>query len=338
VRLSHRLFDFVLLKTGLLRHHDSVLIGVDPSHRYLVQEMSLKKFRRTILSRLFPILERMGFHLTRVTYNYPIPDTRFLENNLWEKKSELLGISINEKGQINLLTIFSSKFKDEYTSLPTEKTSVPHQYYSNNGTFSCIDGSILYCMIRYFKPNRIIEIGSGYSTLLSAQAILKNRENDEKYECELTAIEPYPSDILRKGFPGLSKLLTDKVQKIPLSQFDQLEENDILFIDSSHVLSIGSDVQYEFLEILPRLKKGVIVHVHDIFFPLEYPKEWVLKEQRFWSEQYLLQAFLMFNDSFQVLYAGAYMIMNHPDKVEAFMNSRIKTPYMSGSFWMQKKK
>jgi predicted O-methyltransferase YrrM len=193
-------------------------------------------------------------------------------------------------------------------------------------------------MIRHFKPKRIIEIGSGYSTRLSAQAILKNREINASYECELTAIEPYPSEVLRTGFPGLSRLITDEVQSVSLAEFEKLEEKDILFIDSSHVLCIGSDVQYEILDILPRLKKGVIVHFHDIFFPLEYHQEWVLKEMRFWSEQYLLQAFLMFNDSFKVLWTGAYMILNHPDIVANFVGSCVENPYASGSFWMQKKK
>jgi hypothetical protein len=102
-------------------------------------------------------------------------------------------------------------------------------------------------------------------------------------------------------------LIIDKVQNVSLSEFNKLEKNDILLIDSSHVLKIGSDVQYEYLEILPRLKKGVIVHVHDIFSPSEYPREWVLEDYRFWNEQYLLCAFLSFNSAFEVLWAGSYM-------------------------------
>lgn len=300
--------------------------------------MGLKSLRRKAFSRLFPVWEKMGFHVTRVTYNYPIPDTRQLKQKLWEKQSALLGVDVNETEQINLLLSFSSKFKEEYMNFPTNQTTDPHQYYADNGTFVGIDGNILYCMIRHFKPKRIIEIGSGYSTRLSAQAILKNKEKDPSYECELTAIEPYPSEVLKAGFPGLTRLVTDQVQNVSLEEFEKLEENDILFIDSSHVLRIGSDVQYEILEILPRLKKGVIVHLHDIFFPLEYPKDWITKEMRFWSEQYVLQAFLMFNESFRVLWTGAYMILNQPKIVENFFGSQVDNPYTSGSFWMQRKK
>lgn len=216
-----------------------------------------------------------------------------LKEDLWQKQSELVGIDINEEVMINLLSQFSSKFRDEYESSPRTKTSIPFQYYVNNGAFESVDGEIYYCMIRYFKPKRIIEIGSGNSTYLAAQALLKNKEEYGR-NAELIAIEPYPNDILRKGFPGLLKLIVARGQDIDLSEFKKLKENDILFIDSSHVLKIGGDVKYEYLEILPRLNKGVLVHIHDVFLPAEYPKTWVLNDYQFWTEQYLLQAFLAF--------------------------------------------
>src|SRR5690606_25350779 len=103
---------------------------------------------------------------------------------------------------------------------------------------------------------------------------------------ELTAIEPWPSEALLRGFPGLKELLREDVQNVPLGRFEALEANDILFLDSSHVMKIGSDVQYEFFEIIPRLRPGVLVHFHDIFLPREYPREWVVDDQRFWNEQY----------------------------------------------------
>src|SRR5206468_3938156 len=135
---------------------------------------------------------------------------------------------------------------------------------------------------------------------------------------EFTSVEPYPNPTIRAGVPGLTRLEPKKVQDVPLSFFQQLEANDILFIDSSHVLCIGSDVQYEFLDILPSLKPGVVVHVHDILIPREYHRKWVM-EGRFWGEQYILQAFLAFNDSFEVLWAGQYMHLTHPDKLRAAM-------------------
>lgn len=283
--------------------------------------------------RYFHLWERKGFHITPIHYREPIPDTTTLKDDLWQKQSELVGIDINEKGQINLLSLFSSRFKEEYESFPRNKTPVPYQYYVNNGAFESVDAEILYCMIRYFKPKKIFEIGSGNSTYLSAQALLKNKD-DNNYECELIAIDPYPNDVLKAGFPGLSKLIPTKVQDIPLSEFSKLKKNDILFIDSSHVLTIGSDVQYEYLEILPRLNKGVIVHLHDIFLPVEYPKKWVLEAFRFLNEQYLLQAFLAFNDSFEVLWAGSYMHLKHPDELEVAFSSYERDERWPGSFWI----
>jgi len=291
---------------------------------------------RRFIKRAFPFWEKLGFHITLNDYYQPIPDTRMLKDDLWQIQSELVGININEEGQINLLFLFSSKFKEEYESFPLDKASLPYQYYVNNGAFESVDGEILYCMVRHFKPKKIFEIGSGNSTYLSAQAIRKNKEEDHDSECELIAIEPYPNDILKVGFPGLSKLMSVKVQDITLFKFQELKENDILFIDSSHVLRIGSDVQYEYLEILPRLNKGVIVHLHDIFLPAEYPKDWVLRDYRFWTEQYLLQTFLAFNESFEILWGGSYMHLKHPDDLEAAFSSYKRNRRWPGSFWIRK--
>lgn len=286
--------------------------------------------------KAFLFFQKMGLHLTPNHFYIPIPDTRKLKMDLWKEPSDLNGIDINEEEQIKLLAMFSSKFKDEYEKIPRDKTSIPHQYYLNNGAFESVDAEILYCMIRHFKPRKVFEIGSGYSTLLAAQAVLKNEE--EGYDnCELIAFEPYPNDTLKSGFHGLSKLVTAKIQDVPSSRFNELNENDILFIDSSHVLMIGSDVQYEYLNIMPKLKKGVLVHIHDIFLPAEYPKEWILEDFRFWNEQYLLQAFLIYNQAFEVLWMGNYMNLMHSNELEAAFSSYKKGKISPGSFWMRKK-
>ena len=231
---------------------------------------------------------------------------------------------------------FSSGYRSEYEDFPKERTPVPYRYYVNNSGFASVDGELLYCMIRHHRPRRIIEIGSGNSTYVAAQAILKNAEDRNGYECELTAIEPYPNPVLKKGFPGLTRLVQKRIQDVPFSEFEKLEENDILFIDSSHVLKIGSDVQYEYLEILPRLRKGVLVHSHDIFLPSEYPKEWVIKNRIFWTEQYLLQAFMAFNDSFEVVLAASYVHARHPEWLESAFSSYSRDNRWPGSFWMRR--
>ena len=290
---------------------------------------------RWFIKRSFSVWERLGFHVILNHFYEPIPDTRTLRDKLWSKHSDMVGIEINEEGQINLLSQFSFKFKEEYEDFPRFKTSVPYQYYVKNGGFESVDGEILYCMIRHFKPKKIFEIGSGNSTHLSAQAVLKNKEEDGN-ECELVSFEPYSNKVLKAGFPGLSKLIPSKIQDIALSKFTELKKNDFLFIDSTHTLKIGSDVQCEYLEILPRLNEGVIVHIHDIFLPAEYPKAWVLKDHRFWTEQYLLQAFLSFNNMFEILWGGSYMHLIYSEKLEEAFNSYNRTSVWPGSFWMKK--
>jgi len=294
----------------------------------------------TALRRLtrvtFPLWQQLGVHVTPVHYYQPIPDTRALTDSVWEGRSELVGVDLNQSAQLKLLDEFSAGWKQEYEKFPRSKEHVQHsQFYMDNSAFTSVDAEVLYCMIRMFKPRKIIEIGSGYSTLLSAQAILRNKA-EIGLSCELLACDPYPSEFLVKGFPGLAGVVQKRVEEIPLSFFASLVENDILFIDSSHVLKIGGDVQFEFLEILPRLANGVLVHVHDIFLPAEYLKEWVKHDREFFSEQYLLQAFLTFNKSFRVLWAASYMHLNHPEKLEAAFCSYERTQRWPGSFWIQR--
>jgi hypothetical protein len=263
-----------------------------------------------------------------------------LKDDLWQQYSELAGIQMNETKQLDWLSICLSRYKAEYDQFPASRQGAqePFKYTFDNPFFGPVDGEMLYCMIRDFKPTRILEIGSGYSTYLAAQAVRKNAEEDPIHACELTTVDPFPNKVVKAGFPGLARVLPSEVQNLPLSAFGKLKENDILFIDSSHILKIGSDVQFEYLDVLPRLNPGVIVHVHDIFLPAEYPKDWILKEYRFWNEQYLLQAFLTFNEHFEVLWASSYLHLKHPDRLAAAFKSYDRGKNHPASFWIRKTK
>lgn len=192
-------------------------------------------------------------------------------------------------------------------------------------------------MIRHFKPRRIIEIGSGTSTGVSAMTIQKNHQ-ETGIEASLIAIEQHPEQQLIDGFPGLSELRQIPVQDVPLAEFERLGENDILFIDSSHMLKTGSDVQYEFLEIIPRLRKGVVVHVHDIFFPYDYPRFFPMEWSMFWNEAYLLQAFLAFNPAFEVLWSSSYLHHYHPSALQQAFSRHDPQKAIPSSLWMQRKR
>ena len=165
-------------------------------------------------------------------------------------------------------------------------------------------------MVRHFQPRLIIEVGGGFSSLIVGEAAAKNNSS------ALICIEPFPQEFLRRRFPGLHSLIEKRVEDVDLDFFSQLGPGDILFIDSSHTVKIGGDVNYLFLEVLPRLKPGVIVHVHDIFLPFDYRRDWVMEEFRFWTEQYLLQAFLTFNSEFEVLMANSYLSHSHKEDLK----------------------
>jgi hypothetical protein len=295
------------------------------------------KWRRRLL-RLFRLIfiscEVLGFHVLPVHYYSPIPKVRELPTSLWKRVSELVGIDMNEDFQLKLLEDFKRLYSREYNSLPLyahERSGL--SYYVWNPYFGPVDGEVYYCMIRHFKPKRIVEVGAGFSTLLAAEAVEVNRS--EGYDCRLIAIDPLPPDFLRR-IPGLV-LVEKPVQELHHSWFDPLRENDILFIDSTHVVKLGGDVVYLYLEVLPRLGKGVFIHMHDIFLPSEYPKDWCLKELRFWSEQYLLQAFLTFNDEFEVVWAGSYLNLKHPEKLQETFRSYRRGETLPGSFWIRRK-
>jgi hypothetical protein len=272
---------------------------------------------------VYRLAQDYGLHLLPLHFYSPVPHTKSLPAETWTRCSEMPGVRTNARKQLALLATLARRFRKEYEAIPARRPegSPPYTYFSSNGYFDGIDGYVLYSVVRHFRPRRVIEIGSGNTTYLFAQAIARNRKSDAGYRCDLTAIEPYPNEVLRTGFPGLTRLIAKPLQEVPFSEFQKLGRNDVLFIDSSHILKIGSDVQREILEIIPRLAKGVLVHFHDIFLPMEYPRNWVEEMNRYFTEQYLLQAFLAFNDSFEILLAPGYLHAHYPKAMEGAFHS-----------------
>lgn len=193
----------------------------------------------------------------------------------------------------------------------SENKSNSFRYYYENGYFSYGDACFYYGAIATLKPKKIIEIGSGYSSALALDA-----RDLLNLDIKLTFIEPFPetfNKLLSDADHAQVTLIEDKVQNVKVEIFEELERDDILFIDSSHVMKTGSDVCFEIFDILPRLKPGVIVHFHDIFYPFEYPRSWALDEQRSWNEAYALRAFLMYNSKFEVFFFNHYFFLKFPD-------------------------
>jgi predicted O-methyltransferase YrrM len=280
------------------------------------------------------LLFRIGVFPVIDHYYEPLFNPKYIRQSL-SKDRFLPSIDLNIEEQLAILKRFN--FNSELTEIPVEKSETL-EYYYNNYSFLSGDGEFLYNMVRTFKPGKIIEIGSGFSTLMANKAVAKNIEENRDYSCQVICIEPYEHAWLEKLNV---KVMRSLVEDVDLSFFEQLNQNDILFIDSSHIIKPQGDVLFLFLHVLPILKPGVIIHVHDIFTPKDYLEEWIIKKNRFWNEQYLLEAFLSFNDKFKII--GALNFLRHfyyHDLAEKcpIMKKQIEDglPREPGSLWMKK--
>lgn len=248
-----------------------------------------------------------------------------------DQERDIRGLDLNAEGQLALLKDF--QFQEELRQIPVHRTK-DSTYNYRNGSFEEGDGEFLYNVVRNFKPRRIIEIGSGNSTAVTQLALAQNRAEDAEYECRQICVEPYEAPMLERM--GV-EVIRERVELCDLSLFDVLEKNDILFIDSSHVIRPQGDVLFEYLEVLGRLRPGVIVHVHDIFTPRDYLEKWIIKDQKLWNEQYLLEAFLCFNKDFRVIGALNWLQNNHREALaEACPIIGDHPASEPRSFWMMR--
>jgi predicted O-methyltransferase YrrM len=279
--------------------------------------------------RLFEIWASHGYYVVPNHFYEPIPPAADVDRAIGTLSS-LVGVELNDEGQMELLRSLMA-WKHEYDALPRHPDDSDDGFYLRNQYFGAVDAEVLYGLIRFLSPSRIIEIGSGFSTLVAARACRANRLESGQ-NCDLIALEPYPSEALRRN-PDVTQLIERRVQDVSLDMFTELGRNDMLFIDSSHTVVTGGDVVRELLDIVPRLAEGVYVHVHDIFLPAEYPKKWLKDDHYFWTEQYLLQAFLAFNRSYQVVWAGHYMHLSQPAALSEAIASYLPDMSSPGSFW-----
>lgn len=245
--------------------------------------------------------------------------------DVWKK--EIPGVNLNVEGQLSLL----HKLSQYYPELPFEAHKQQNlRYYFENPNFSYADSIVLYCMIRHTRPKRVIEVGSGFSSCV----VLDTKELFLGNTTTCAFIEPHPELFMSLTKPSDTTWLIQKqVQDVGVDKFSELSSGDILFIDSSHVSKVGSDVNYIFFEILPRIERGVYIHFHDIFYPFEYPREWVY-EGRAWNEAYVLRAFLQYNNMFEIVLFNSYLAIFHRNELFTKMPLCEKNP--GGSIWIRK--
>ncbi len=313
-----------MIKKAALRVYDTL------TSPFVFLALLLLKVVKRHGAHKFPI-NRFLFQRTGV---YPIHDHYYepqfrYSTDFNARKIRNIHIDLNEEAQIRALNNFSHQL--ELATFPLSKTGSRPAYYLHNGSFEAGDADLYYLMIRNLKPKKIIEIGSGFSTLLSLEAIRKNKA--EGHSTELICIEPFESDWLEQS--GEITLKRERVENIDLSFFKQLGPGDFLFIDSSHVIRPENDVLFEYLEILPELNKGVIIHIHDIFTPRHYRKEWLQDEMRLWNEQYLMEAFLYYNTHFRVLFSLNHLKNSYYDQTKSVLTNISRTTE-PGSFWLEK--
>ncbi len=267
-------------------------------------------------------------------YYSPLVDTaEFVElrkkaqgNNIFSE------IDFNEKGQLELLKEFK-KYYDElaFNSSPDKN----FRYHYSNDFFTYSDAISLFCMMRKCKPKRIIEIGSGFSSAL----LLDTNEFFFDSKIDLTFIDPN-TERLR----GLLKaneqatIIEKKIQEVDIEFFSSIGAGDFLLIDTSHVCKSGSDVNHIYFNIIPTLSEGVHVHIHDVFFPFEYPDKWIINENRSWNEIYLLRAFLAYNNQFKISFFNSFMEEKHKPFIETEMPLMLKREdnNVCGGIWLQK--
>jgi hypothetical protein len=252
---------------------------------------------------------------------------------LWPAKPVIKGIDWNDDGHRQILSEVFPRYLPLYDYpevLPDGPDLV--NFYTRNTQFSWLDARALFVLLHAWRPRRVIEVGSGYSSLLIADI------NRRWFDCaiDVTCIEPYPRRFLKSRISGLSRLIEDKVQRVPIEQFAALAAGDILFVDSSHVAKTGSDVNRIYFDILPALATGVHIHVHDIFLPHDYPQTWAVDENRSWNEQYLVQALLMYTMALRVEFGCAYAFHAFPELVAAALAHPQRRSYGGGSLWLTK--
>lgn len=319
----------------------SIVVGVSRLHVFKTTIMSLKETGIKILNKL-PYIRGLYAENQRLKSNshfYPghffspvvsVKDIEKRATEIWGKpdSDSINAIDLHTDEQIKLV----QQLTKYYAEMPFGDEKKPNlRYQFVNDAYGHTDGIVLYSMMRHLQPKRMIEIGSGFSSAV----MLDTNQLFFSNSIQLTFIDPYPKKLytlINENDKKSSTIIASDVQVVKLEVFEELEAGDILFVDSTHVVKTDSDVNYILFEILPRLKSGVIIHFHDIFYPFEYPKEWVL-EGRNWNEDYFLKSFLMYNEKFKMILFSDYLHKLHKD---AFKGMPLCYKNSGGNIWLEK--
>ena len=272
------------------------------------------------------ILDVIGIFPLNDHYYEPLFNSKHIKHSL-QNDRYLPGIDLNKEDQLK--NLFQLDKYNELIELNLNQQSPNYNFDIKNDFFGQVDAEIYFQLIRYLKPKNILEIGSGHSTLIALEAIKRNKEVDG-IETSMTCIEPYENDWLDKVNVNI---LRETIENTDPKNYLNLKKNDILFIDSSHMIRPQGDVLKIFAEILPNLTKGTIIHIHDIFISKDYPEKWIIKENKFWNEQYLVEALIANSERYEIYLALNYLKNNSYKKLKkvcpAFSNSMTQDLFTS---------
>jgi predicted O-methyltransferase YrrM len=299
--------------------------GLFRDHR-LYESATAKAAYRVLRRRA----SRVGLDVVARTFYSPIPDLDSLPIDTFARVSELSGIAWDLDAQLDFVRKRLAPAIREFGPFDEAPTGTPT--YTPNASYTVADAAVLYSIVRALQPRRIVELGSGHSTLVMAQAARQNASDGRPVNLEV--FDPYPG-VAQPTLAGVSRMERLVAQDVPLSTFEKLEGGDVLFVDTTHTVKIGSDVNFIILEVLPRLAPGVLVHFHDIFLPYEYPRTWLEDYGLYWAEQYLVQAFLAFNSGYEIVAAV------HALQRERLTAMRPLLPdgagdLLGGAFWIRR--
>lgn len=274
--------------------------------------------------------ERVGLQLVLKTYYSPIPDLSNLPAGVWDERDPMRGIDFDLDAQMGFV---ESRLGEHLKTLAwANDVGSQHAYDPGNDSYPLPDARVLYAMTRHLRPKLIVELGSGQTTRVMAQACRENARDGQP--TRLRAFDPFPTAI-DDTLPGLDELVRTKAQDVPDEVFAELQAGDVLFVDTTHTVKIASDVNHIVLRVLPLLNDGVIVHVHDIFLPYEYPRFFFADFALYWAEQYLLQAFLAYNSAFEVL-CGVHALGRERGERMAGVGA-LAPGEIGSSFWIRRR-
>lgn len=282
----------------------------------------------------YDVVPKGRYDIVARNYYSPMPNLEQLPDDIWDRSTALGGIELHAERAIKLVESELAPFVAEL-DVPSDGPRPPGDFFLRNQNYESVDAELLYAMVRARKPKRVLELGSGYTTLLIGAACRRNVE--EGTATEHVAYDPYPREqIIGAAPPPPTRFESISATEVPLDTFSELEPDDVLFVDTTHTVKLGSDVNHIVLEVLPALAPGVIVHFHDIFLPWEYPRVWFEEMEYYWAEQYLLQAFLAFNEAFDVILPAQALAREHPDRLKAVVPS-FGPGVSPAAFWLARR-